>query len=165
MTDKFTIRELDDRDKGYALASWRESHKETPGADRVPWSFYKHEWGKKFAALINAPETRLLGAYAGDTLLGWIATTPGKRVDTLHWVSVKFALGRERLRRRGLMMALLEEAGLLARPRFVYTLRARRHRAPLADGTESRTLDEVLANMLARRGVVAAYVPLKEWLK
>jgi len=158
------IRLLDLTDKGYALASWRESHKAAPGVHRVPWSFYKHEYGEIFAQIINAPTTKLLGAYAtNDKLLGWLAMTPGKRVHTLHWVQVKFELDGIRMRRRGIMTELLNAAEL--GPRFVYTLHARRDRVRLPDGSMSRSLDESLVAALQARGIVAAYTPLKEWVK
>lgn len=159
-----TIRELDARDKGYALSSWRESHKASPGCDHVPWSFYKHEWGTKLAAIINDPGTLLLGAYdASDRLLGWIAATEGKRVDTLHWVHVKYELDGKHLRRQGLMLGLIEAADL--GDTFVYTCRARRDRTQLPDGSMSKTLDESLVAALAGRGVTASYISLKDWLR
>jgi hypothetical protein len=167
MIDDFVIRPLDDVDKGYALSSWRESHKQSPGSHRVPWSFYKATVGAELARIINDPSTRLLGAYGGSDgrgqLLGWLAMTPGKRVQTLHWVQVKLKVGTERLRRRGLMFALLGAAELGTS--FVYTLRARRDRNKLEDGTLTKTLDESLVHALRDKGVVATYVALKEWLQ
>lgn len=158
------IRKLSDEDKGYALASWRESHKASPGCDKVPWAYYKSDFGALFARIINDPGTVLLGAYnEADKLVGWLAMTPSKRVNTLHWVQVKYELDGQRLRRHGVMSLLLDAASL--KPRCVYTLRARRDRAPLPDGTMSKTLDESLVLALRARGITAAYVPLKEWIK
>lgn len=157
------IRELDDRDKGYALSSWRESHKAAPGCDRVPWSYYKHEWGTKLASIINDRNTLLIGAYRDDKLHGWLAATEGKRVDTLHWVHVKYELDGVHLRRQGLMLALIDAADL--GDSFLYTCKARKDRAPLPDGSMSKTLDESLVAALAGRGVTATYIPLKDWLR
>lgn len=152
MTD-FRIRDLDEADRGFALVSWRESHKDAPGVCRVPWSFYKHEYGKIFSQILNDPKTRLLGAYTeDDKLLGWLAMTPGRSVNTLHWIHVKFEHAGAKLRRRGLMYALIEEAEL--GPRFIYTLRAR------------KKLDETLvAALLCDKSMVGTYVALKEWIK
>ncbi len=159
----FRIRPLADTDRGYVLASWREAHKQSPGADKVPWGYYKHEYGTMIARVLDDPATRLLGAYdENDKLLGWLAMTPGKRVNTLHWVLVKFELAGVRLRRRGLMTALLEAAELGTR--FVYTMRARRDRAKLRDGSFTKSLDETLAQKLGDANVVAVYTPLKTWL-
>lgn len=165
MSDTFTIRKLDDEDRGYALISWRESHKSAPGCDRVPWSFYKHEYGKLFSKILNDPASKLLGAYDDNgKLLGWLAMSPGRSVNTLHWIHVKYELDGEKLRRRGLMYALLEAAEL--GPRFIYTLRARREKLTTDEGETTKTFDEILARALLRdKAMVATYVALKEWVK
>ncbi len=159
----FTIRPLAAGDAGYALSSWREGNKASPKNDRVPWSYYRATVGVDMARVINDPSTKLLGAYAGATLLGWLAFTPGKRVHTLHWAHVKFQLENERLRRRGIMTALLAAAEL--GKRFIYTCQARRDRKKLEDGSMTKSLDESLAQHLRGTGVTAVYEPLKEWLK
>ena len=163
MTD-FSVKPLAAVDRGYALSSWRESLKQAPEHHRVPWAYFKNTVGAELSRIINDPTTRLLGAYnESEKLLGWLAMTAGKRVHTCHWVQVKHELDGEKLRRRGLMMALLEAAEL--GPRFVYTLRARRDRAKLPDGTITKSLDESLVIALQNKGVTATYVPLREWLK
>jgi hypothetical protein len=161
-----TIRPLDPDDIGFALSSWRESHKAAPGVDRVPWAYYRHAWGEKFRALVNDSSTKLLGAYThNNELTGWLAMTPGKRVSTLHWCYTKWKLDDQPLRRRGIMNALLEEANLGRN--FAYTLRARRlykdERATAPPGAKS--LDELIVPALRAKGVNAAYVALQEWLK
>lgn len=159
-----TIRRLRDDDKGYALSSWRESHKAAPGVDRLPWAYYKREWGDLFANIINDPNTVLLGAYdQSDNLIGWLAATRGKRVHVVHWVQVKWKVGEKRMRRRGVMLALLDAADLGRT--FIYTLRARRDRAQLPDGSKTKSLDESIVAALRARGVTATYVALKDWLK
>lgn len=158
------IRDLDDTDRGYALFSWRESHKQAPGVSRMPWSYYKDTLGYAFQTILDDKNTRMLGAYTDDNkLAGWIVMTPGKRVHTVHWVHVKYELDGEPLRRRGVMTALLKAADL--GKNFVYTLRARRDRATLPDGSLTKSLDESLVHALRGKGVTATYVPLKEWLK
>lgn len=164
------IRPLDAADVGYALFSWREGHKKSPGVDRVPWSYYKSEYGDAFKKILDDSTTRLLGAYGVGTsstapgregmpaLLGWLAMTPGKRVHTVHWVSVK-----HQHRREGVMMALLDAADLGSR--FIYTLKGRRDRATLPDGSITKSLDETLVHVLRAEGVNATFVPLKEYLK
>ncbi len=49
------VRPLDAEDYGFALSSWRESHKQAPGPDRVPWPYYRSEWVSKFRRIINRP--------------------------------------------------------------------------------------------------------------
>lgn len=162
-----TIHKLNDDDKGYAIASWRESHKSAPGVDRLPWAYYKREWGESFAKIVNDPNTVLLGAYtASEQLLGWIAMTPSQRVGTLHWVQVKWKIDGQAMRRRGIMLALLDAAGLLKKGKpFIYTLRARRAKQRLPDGTKTKSFDESLVAALRARGITATYVALKDWLK
>jgi len=160
------VRQLDADDVGYALTSWRESHKPAPGVDRVPWAYYRHAWVNKFRDLLNDSSTVLLGAYTHEgALAGWLAMTPGKRVHTLHWCYVKWKLDDKSMRRRGIMAALLEEADLGRN--FVYTLRARRlykdERATAPQGAKS--LDEVLVPALRAKGVNATFVDLREWLR
>lgn len=153
------VRSLEDADKPYVLASWRESHKQSPGCDKVPWRYYKYEYGESIAKLLDDPTTVKLGAYGDDTLAGYLIMTPGKRVNTLHWIQTRFEIAGNNVRRRGIMTLLISEAGL--GKSFVYTLRGRRiKRVP-----GKKSLDEVLADWLLARGVVATYVPLKDWLK
>ena len=158
------IRPLDADDVRYALFSWREGHKKAPGANRVPWSYYKNTYVDLFAKILNDPATNTLGAYTHeDKLAGWLTMTPGKRVGAVHWVHVKHELDGKPMRRRGVMTALLDAADLGSR--FVYTLQARRDRAQLPDGSMTKSLDETLVVALRERGVSATYIPLKEFLK
>lgn len=162
------IRKLDEADFGYALFSWRESAKKAPEYDRVPWGYYKDAVVPTFQKLLETGV--VLGAYASDaahpneSLHGWLAMTPGKRVHTVHWAHVKHEVAGARTRRRGTMLALLNAADLGAR--FVYTSRARRL---MRDEREKqpgvKTLDELLVAALREKGVTATYVSLKEWSK
>jgi hypothetical protein len=162
LEETIDVRPLAPEDVGYALSSWRESHKQAPGVDKVPWTYYKKEYGAVFGAILNGAGTAL-GAYRGNELLGFVVFTPGKRVVSLHWVQVKHkdAAGT-RLRRRGLMTMLVDAAELGAR--CVYTLRGPR-RAVEVDGKMTKSLDEALVPWLAKRGVAAAYVPMIEWMR
>jgi hypothetical protein len=153
------IKPLEQRDRGYALFSWREGVKKAPGLCRLPWAYFKDTLGYALAKILDDPTTRLLGAYTvpADKLVGWLAMTPGKRVATVHWVHVK-----HEERRAGVMTALLDAADL--GKSFVYTLRGRRDRAKLPDGSTSKSLDETLVAALRARGVNTTFVNLKEWL-
>lgn len=158
------IRPLDKVDYGYALFTWREGHKKAPGVSRMPWSYYKDTLGYAFEKILDDTQNRVLGAYTDDgKLLGWLAMTPGKRVHAVHWVHVKHELDGEKIRRRGAMTALLDAAQL--GKNFVYTLRARRDRALLPDGSTSKSLDESLVAALRKKGVTATFVNLKDYLK
>lgn len=170
------VRNLDPADYGYALFTWREGAKKAPGVDRMPWSYFKDTTVRELEKLLDDPSSVVLGAYTEardalvapfllgeNKLVGWLVMTPGKRVHTLHWVHVKHELDNVRVRRRGVMTELIDAAHL--GKQFVYTLRARRDRAQLPDGSFTKSLDESLAVALRARGMTATYVPLKEWLK
>lgn len=154
------IRPLDADDVGYALVAWREAYKQAPGVSRLPWEYYRTVYAPMLKRLIDDPSTELLGAYEGNTLLGFLVMTRGKRVHTLHWCQIKNKVDGRRVRdRRELFFKLLDAADLGSR--FVYTLRGPRCRKE----TGARSLDELLVADLRKRGVVATLVPLKEWLK
>lgn len=161
-----SVRDLRDEDRAYALASLRESHKQSPETSRVPWSYYKDVWETRFKQLFADPTTTLVGAYdedEGGNLVGWLAMTYGKRVNTLHYVYTRFAVGKEKTRRRGVMTKLFDAVGLGST--FIYTLRGRRHRAALPNGQKSKSLDEALVAHLHGKHVTATYVPLTEYLR
>lgn len=145
------LRDLDPADYGYALSSFRETHHDAPGIKHYPWRYYKREYGDRFAKLIDDESNIRLGAYeSGGPLLGWLVATPGKRVDTLHWIHVKHGAGR----RQGVASALLVAADL--GKSFVYTLKSKK--------VDGKPLDETLVEALRRRGITASHVPLLEWL-
>lgn len=144
------IRPLDTEDRGYALFSWREGHKKSPGLDRVPWSYFKDTVVPTLGKIIDDPGNVLLGAY-DNKLLGWLAMSPGKRVHTLHWIHVKHDE-----RRKGVMMSLLNAADL--GQRFIYTFRAKRLR-----GQDAKSLDELLVSALRDKGISATFMSHKEW--
>ena len=151
------IATLRQEDLPYVLSSWRESHKQAPGVDHVPWVYYKAKYGAIFRELLSSPASKLLGAYGDESeLLGFLVATPGRRISVLHWVQVKFkdASGQS-LRRHGIMTELLAAADLGSR--FIYTLKGRRERG--------HSFDETLVKTLASRGQTAVYTPLLEWVK
>lgn len=162
----YTIRPIKEEDRGYVLTSMREGVKQNPSYDRTPWGYMKATIGVELSRIVNDETTKILGAYntVDDTLLGWICVTPGKRVDTCHWCYTRFQRGSELLRRRGIMLALIEEG--ITGKRFVYTLRARRCSGDetLANGDKAKSLDTILAEQLLARGISATHVPLREWL-
>lgn len=161
------IKPIEERDRGYVLFSWREGAKRAPSLCRLPWSYFRDTFGYAFAKILDDPATRVLGAYTDDSddgkLVGWLLMSPGKRVSTVHWVHVKPELDGEPTRRRGVMTALLEAADLGAS--VVYTLRAKRARAALPDGSMTKSLDETLVVALRAKGLTATFVNLKEWLR
>ena len=163
-TANIAVVELHPDDRGYALATWRESAKQAPPLDRLPWSYFKREYSVHMSKLLTDQGSITLGAYRLDArgaptneLLGFLVASPGARIDTLHWIHVKHkdATGAL-LRRRGLMMELLNAAEL--GNKFCYTMRARKEPG-------FRTLDRLLAAKLAERGIAAAYVPLLEFVR
>lgn len=162
---EFTIRPLAETDRGFVVMSWRQGAKEAPTSARTPWHYFKATTGKLIGDLVNGADQRILAAYTDDNkILGWICYTPGKRTHTLHWVYVKHG-GDMLLRRKGLMMALLDSAHL--GERFAYTMRARKTHEnddQLRDGSKAKSFDMLLAEKLQERGINAAYVPLKEFL-
>lgn len=142
------------------MFSWREGAKKAPGLNSLPWGYFKDTLGYAFEKILDDPTTKLLGAYTHEEkLLGWIVTTPGKRVHTVHWIHVKHELDGKKTRRRGVMTALLDAANL--GERFIYTLRGRRLRR---NASPFKSLDEILVASLRARGITATLVPLKEWL-
>lgn len=158
----FDVRKMAPDDRRYAATTWRESYKEAPRVERMPWPLYKQTAGKVIDQLVEADDTSMIAAYAGDGhVLGWIAYTPGRSISTVHWTYTRRLLGTHVCRRRGVMSALLGAAEL--GPRFAYTHRGARRQ----NGTRGRGpgLDVILSEMLRTKGVTAVYVPVEEWLR
>lgn len=158
------IRKLDKADYGYALFTWREGAKKAPGFDRLPWRYFKDTIGSAFAKILDDPTARAIGAYTPeDKLVGWLVMSPGKRVHTVHWVHVKPEVDGARIRRSGVMTALLNATDLGTR--FIYTCAGKRCSNVLSDGTKAKSIDRVLVEKLRARGITATFVALREWLK
>lgn len=113
---------------------------------KLPWPDFKRTERPKLDAVLALGDTQLLVADLEGLVAGWLAWSPGRRVDTVHWTHA-----RHQVRRRGVMRALVDAAGL--KNRLVYT-----HRG-------ARRSDEWIVPWLASRGVHAAYLPLAEWSK
>lgn len=143
----------DPTEMGYVLGSWSEGHKvSTRRLDDMRWPDYKRTERPRLQAVLDRDDTRLLVADHEGLIAGWLALVHGRRVDTVHWAHTRWRIGSgEHLRRRGVMRALVDAAGL--KSKLVYT-----HRG-------ARRSDEWIVPWLARRGVTAAYVPLKEWVE
>lgn len=150
-------------DRKYILASWAEAYKAAPKMRDMSWTLYKLHIVPTLQAVLDRPDTRLLVATTPSEpdIVGWLAYVRGKRVSTVHWVHTRYAVtkGGEKLRKRGVMSALIGAAEL--GPRWVYT-----HRGPYPRQREGKreTADAGLVRSLAKRGITAAFVPWKEWV-
>lgn len=176
--EPFTIalRPSCENDMRYLLSSWLEEYKYSSGRfAAAPWAMYRPHVGPQLRAALEAPRvTRIVAELPSGKIAGWIAFTPGKTISAVHWVHTRGALDGVKLRRRGIMSALLEAAEL--GKRFVYT-----HKGPKKTKTRggrnadfdarltrvvpgSPNTDETIALYLRSRGVTAVYVPYEEWL-
>ena len=156
-----SIRPMAYEDHGYVRSTWREGMKDAPAYERMPWSIYKQTAGATVAKLVD--EARLIGAYVPDgRIIGWLCMSPGRSVNTLHWMHTRFDLDGERCRRRGVMSALVEAAQL--GKRIVYTFHGPRRRRSADDG-RGRGLDAVLVDWLRDRGTTATHIHYQEWSK
>lgn len=177
-------------DMARVRTAFAEGHKHAPGADRMPWRYYKRFVVPELNAALVHPDTEVLGAYVepvlgGDPdLYGWLAFARGRRVDTVHWVSVPYWVpvahtacigcttpkrhemacplateNRIPIRRRGIMTAMFDAAGL--QERLVYTFRGAKHE----HRSDGLTMDERLLPWMRARGHHVAYVKWEEWSK
>jgi hypothetical protein len=165
LTDSLTeleIRRLPLEDVGYVVASWEESHRD--GRKKLPWREYKRLYAPIIRHLVNRSDVRMLGAYMGEKIVGWIAWTPG-RLPAVHFAFTRWQPDIE-LRRRGVFTALLEAADVGSR--FIYTHRGKAHvdeeKAKGEPGRRS-TRDVPIVQALARRGVYCSFVDAREWLE
>lgn len=158
-----TIRPMHADDLSYVRSTWKEGHKDAPGAERMRWPVYKLTVGKQIDQVLAEPSTQVLVAYADNgRAIGWLAFTPGRSISTVHWAHTRHELDGEPCRRRGVMTALLDRAGL--GKRFAYTFRgARRNNGSRRSG-RGDSLDLTIAAWLRGRGVTAVYVPVEEFL-
>ncbi len=110
---------------------------------KLPWAPFKRDFRPALFEELAAAEVFV--AAEGPEVVGWIAVTRGKRVDTIHWLT-----SRHNHRREGVARALVDRVALT--PRIVYT-----HRGV-------RRSDEWLVPWLQRRGAISVvYAPYKEW--
>jgi hypothetical protein len=156
------IRPVAPADLAYVRSSWAEGYKTAPGNAKLGWRIYKRVVPPELASVLERPETQVIGAFTADTIIGWLAYVPGRRVSTVHWVHTRYRVGEdgEPLRRRGIMTALLAHAQLTQR--IVYTHRGGYPKHRHADAGHE-TSDAPIVRWLARNGVTAAYMPFGEW--
>jgi hypothetical protein len=158
-----SIRPASPDDLAYVRSTWREGHKNSPGAERMRWPEFKATVGKQIDAVLASPGVQVLAAYADNgRVIGWLAYTPGRSVSTVHWAHTRFELDGEPCRRRGVMTALLDRAEL--GKRFAYTFRGARRGGGARRPGRGDPLDLTLAAWLRGRGVTAVYVPVEEFL-
>lgn len=158
-----TIRPMHADDLPYVRSTWKEGHKDAPGAERMRWPVYKATVGKQIDAVLALPATVVLCAYADSgRVLGWLAYTPGRSISTVHWTHTRFEEAGEPCRRRGVMTALLDKAAL--GKRFTYTFRGARRNNGAKRAGRGDSLDLTIAAWLRGRGVTAVHVPVEEFL-
>lgn len=175
---RIAIRPLTPDDHAYVRATWVENYKHSSAALlRMPWPMYKATVGVQLSALVNAAQ--LVGAFVDDgRLAGWLAYTPGRSVDTVHWVYTRHTLPARSAadvdipcRRRGVMRSVIEHAGLSNRLAYTHrgarpvAHRGRKGRSPEADRHQARgpTSDVALAEWLRSQGRSVVFVPYEEW--
>lgn len=146
-------------DLTYAAAKFSEDYKYSPEARGMSYATYKRLIVPDLCAAIRRRDTRVIGAYIGRHLVGFLAYQPGRRVTTVHWLRVRTGLGRPPettlLRKQRIATRLVDAAQL--GDRIVYT-----HRGPRVRGSDE-TSDEWIARWLARRGQHAAFQSYQEW--
>lgn len=137
----------DPREMAYLRSSLSEGVKESSNRlHKLPWPDFKRLERPRLDALLARSDTQLIVADLDGAVAGWLAYSPGRRVDTVHWTHARYAV-----RKRGVMRQLVDAAQL--KPRIVYTLRG------------ARQSHEWIVPWLAGRGVTAAYEPLREWME
>lgn len=158
-----SIRDIAPDDLRYIADSWKESHKDSPETERMPWPLYKQTVCKQIDQLLAQSGVRVIAAYEhGGKIVSWLCYSPGKKISAVHWTYTRHALGDAKMRRRGAMSLLLDAADL--GPRFVYTFRGpRRNNGSKRKGVGD-PLDVAIVAALRGRGITAVYVPLTEWL-
>ncbi len=146
------IRGAVDEDMAYVRGSFAEGVKlSSRRLDDMPWPDFKRLERPRLWSVLERSDTRFVVAEHDGMIAGWLALVHGARVDTVHWAHTRWKIGKgDTLRRRGVMRALVDASDL--KNRLVYT-----HRG-------SKRSDEWIVPWLARRGVTAAFVPMKEWL-
>jgi hypothetical protein len=156
VTDQPAPSELDIRRLGldcvgFVVSTWEEAHR---SGTHLPWPAYKRLHVPIVRHLVNRKDVRMLGAYDGERIVGWIAWTPG-RLPAIHFAYVR---GHER--QRGIFGRLLSAADVGGR--WVYTHKGA---APQKAKRTSPTRDVTVLQALARRGIYGTYVSADEWLE
>lgn len=138
---------------GYLRGSFAEGVKQSSNRlDKLPWPDFKRLERPKLDEVLGRPDTQLLVADLDGFVAGWLAWSPGRRVDTVHWTHTRWRVGKgEPLRKRGVMTALVDAARL--KTHIEYTLRG------------ARRSHEWIVPWLNKRGVYARFEPLQGWLE
>lgn len=165
------IRPLRLDDRAYVRATWAHAYKESSRRLlQTPWSIFKQTIVRDLEAV--ADSSSMLGAFSPDNrIVGWLAFSPGSRVDTIHFAYTRSKLDDVETRRRGVMSALIDAAEIGSR--IVYTHRGARpvkHRGRSGRSeTAARhvphgeTTDVPIAEWLRSRGRSVVFVPYEEW--
>ena len=156
------IREPAPDDCRFIAQCWRESYKDAPQVERLPWSAYKQIACKTIDSLVDK-STKLAAYWPDGRCVGFLVYQPGHRISTVHWVYTRFKLDEQKCRRRGVMTMLLDAAEL--GNRFIFTHRGPRRHVSARRAGKGDSLDVPLCAWLRTRGVSATYVPIEEWLK
>lgn len=172
------IAEPDDNARPYIRKTWAESFHRAPGQSHRRFRTWKRGAFATIDRLLGDRTTRALVATSPDAfvermpgdpatrvpaIVGWIVWTPGRSVDTVHYIYVRHEAGGIEWKRRGVMTALVESAEL--GKRVAYTHRGEHRVGSYWNGKElPRSLDEVIVDWLKGRGVTAVYEPVEEWL-
>jgi len=131
----------------YIRSTFAEGYKQSSNRlDKLPWPDFKRLERPRLEAVLARSDTQLLVADLDGAVAGWLAWSPGRRVDTVHWTHA-----RHRLRKHGVMRSLVDAAQL--KHRLVYT-----HRG-------AKRSDVWIVPWLMKRGINAAFVPMKEWIE
>jgi len=157
----------DPGEMAYIRSSFGEGYKQSSNRlFKMPWPDFKRLERPRLDAVLGRADTQLLVADLDGAVAGWLAWCPGRRVDTVHWTHTRLRIHEdncatradrrakcdcdaEDLRKRRVMTTLVNAAQL--KNRLVYT-----HRG-------ARRSDEWIVPWLARRGVTAAFLSLREW--
>lgn len=149
-TEALDFRALGAADLPFVRDTWRESYHRAPQRSRMPWAAYKATYCVIIDQLLDREDVWTLGAYAANgDVIGWIAWTPG-RLPVVHYAYV-----RHGARRAGVLTQLMRKAELGAR--FVYTFRGVKGRG--------ESIDRTVTAALAKRGVSAVHVQIREFLR
>lgn len=168
---RIRIAPLSEDDMRYAHLSWQESYKESSTAlMRSPWPMYKATVGKQLGDVLSA--AKIVGAFTdAGRIGGWLAYTPGRAVDTVHWMYTRFKVDGIHARRRGVQAALVDHAGLSHRICYTHRgarevmRRGRKWRSADAAIVHCRgpTSDVAMADWLRAGGRSVVFVPYEEW--
>lgn len=151
-------------DKRYVVSTWLTSYHRSPSQYKTRYVGNYNQLVRPTVQRLVDTESVLTAKTAGDRIVGWLVYTPGRSISTVHYAYTRHHLDDVEWRKRGVLLSLLEAAGVGRR--FLYTHKGEFKRGGYDDRRRfARPLDEEIVSALQRRGVVAAYEPYKEWAK